>query len=260
MSTKVYCDYDIKKSFYNCIKLALNDIEIVGTPTQHVTFINNMVDKFMKHHDDVLSNIKERDNQWHYPLLRDNIRRFFGLCVILNINNITNSHDKIKRMHDYINCSYEELPSLDLNPFDIFLVLSMNPFILSNLLTKDLLKLLVNFGTVASRLYTCIDVIQETRTVQNTLFPQDHINEEEVLNTFVTSLYDECDKIFIYHIKPAVNNVNIDIKSSNEHFKILNKYLNLFSRALDYTMENNLQKVIKGFHSAIRSALHAQVQ
>ena len=95
-------------------------------------------------------------------------------------------------MFDYVDLSYEELPSLHLNTFDIFLALCGNPFIILNLSTKDLLKLLVNFGAVASRFISCIHILAVT--AENSKIaekPEDHA--VQIVNSFITSLYNNCD-------------------------------------------------------------------
>ena len=231
MLTNVYSDYYIRKSFYNCIKAVLHDVMIMEGPLQQ----DLMTKKFMDHQEEILQNIKEKDNRWHYPSLSRNLNYYFLVFCLFHQHKINISHPKMTRMVDYVDLSYEQLPSLDFNIFDIFLALCVNPFIISNLSTKDLLKLLVNFGTVASRFISCINILAVTAEYSKMAEkPKDH--GVQIVNSFITSLYDNCDKDSIYHIKPAQENVNIDMKKSTEHFRLLNRYLNSFGEALDYTI------------------------
>jgi hypothetical protein len=231
MLTNVYSNYNINKSFYNCIKSALHEFKTMGgTPLD--MFVKNISKKFMDQQDQILLNIKEKDHRW-YPLSNT---KLFTTCYYLHP--LAKINHKTNRIHDYATGSYEQLPSLDLNIFDIFLVLCINPFIISNLLTKDLIKLLANFGTVGDRLVACLAIMVNAIRNNNKLYSEKQVDDEQAVNQFITHLYEECDKELIYHIKPAQKNVNIDIKSSNEHFKILNRYLNLFSQALDRTLSS----------------------
>lgn len=228
MAMKVNNDYDIRKSYHTCIYDAYRSRS--ASNESHKDWINKAVDTFMDHHLNIYDTIIDKEQKiiWHNPSLRSNMYYYFQVYhIFLHSSSII----RLKRISWFIRHSYDNLSPLDVNIFDLFLILCSNPFIISNILTKDLIKLLPNYGTLALRFVSCGKLIA---------LSNNPIYIEQQLINFIEELYNRCDKKLVYHIEAASRNINLDIKKSNENFKILNKYLNLFSRTLDEVLFDNI--------------------
>jgi len=176
---------DIRKAYHTCIYNAHRSLSNENCQLDVNYWSNKLVETFMEHHlniDDTI--IDEKKNLWYNPSLRISMRYYFKIyCVFLQSAQIRG----LQRIQGYIRHSYDNLSPLDVNIFDIFLILCSNPFIISNILTEDLLKLLPNFGTVTIRFLSCFKLVG---LHQKFLPHEGSLRTEQIAQDFIEELYN----------------------------------------------------------------------